>query len=152
MRHHQDTSAPSFNAHPARDTILNPTLTPSRPKLITAIPSAAALLGFAAVQVEHHYAAGPHDVLEAKTGWIGAAIAATALALLALTAALLNSVTAGRLAALGLITLGIASTQHPHNPSSFGTIGGAAAIVAAIVITVQFGGRRTSVRLHQRKT
>lgn len=138
--------------HPARDTILNPTPTPSRLKLITAIPSAAALLGFAAVQVEHHYAAGPRDLLEAKTGWIGAAIAATALALLALTAALLNSVTAGRFAALGLTTLGIASTLHPHDPSSFGTIGGGAAIVAAIVMTVQSGGRSTSVRLPQQKT
>lgn len=133
--------------HPARDEILKPTLTPSWPKLITAVPSAVALLAFAAVQVGHRYTAEPHDVLEAKTGWVGAAIATTALALLALTAAMLDGVAASRLTALGLVILGIASALHPHDPSSFGTIGGAAAIVLAIALAVLSVGHKTVGRV-----
>lgn len=123
-------------AHPRRHEVLHPSLQAGRTSATIGAAVAAVLLVFAAVQVSHHYTAAPHDLLEAKTGWIGAAIAATALAL----AVLLATFTGGRistvLSAGGLLTLGTASLLHPQLPSSFAAVGGAAAIATALALVV----------------
>jgi hypothetical protein len=119
-------------AHPRRREVLRPALHVSRGAAAVGGPTALALLGFAAVQVGHHYAAAPHDLLEAKTGWVGAAIATTALALVVLVATFTGGRFSTTLGASGLLILGAASLLHPQLPSSFATAGGAAAIAAAV--------------------
>lgn len=124
----------ALRLHPARHEVLHPAIQPDRRRVALAAPGAIALLGFAAIQVGHHYNAPPHDLLEAKTGWLGAAIAATGLAFTLLDAALLRSTAATALTAAGLAVLGLGSVLHPYTPSSFGTIGGSLSLLAAAAL------------------
>lgn len=124
----------ALRLHPARHEVLHPAIQPGRRLLALAVPGAVALLAFAAVQVSHHYNAAPHDLLEAKTGWLGAAIATTGLAFTLLAAALLRSTAATALTAAGLAVLGLGSLLHPHAPSSFGTIAGTLSLLAAAAL------------------
>ena len=134
-------------AHPCRQEVLRPVLQVRGRATAVGAATAAALLGFAAVQVGDHYAAGPHDLLEAKTGWIGAAIGATALAFVMLLAAFTGGRFSAALGALGLLLLGTASLLHPHLPSSFAVAGGAAAIAAAAaMVAMSWNSRRRLVQ------
>lgn len=123
-------------AHPARDQVLHPDRVLEPRRLVVALPAAGALAVFAAVQVAHHGHAAPHDLLVAKTGYIGAAISCLALALLCLSSALTRSRTTTVFAALGLGVLGAASLVHPHLASSWGTVGGLLAIAAALALAI----------------
>lgn len=120
--------------HPARGALLRARPRPDRALLVLAAPAAVALLIFAGAQVGHHYNAGPRDLLEAKTGWLGAAIASTALALTLLAAAVLRSPAAALLTTAGLAVLGTGSLLHPHLASSYGTIGGGLALAGAAAL------------------
>ncbi|WP_130491838.1 hypothetical protein [Motilibacter rhizosphaerae] len=119
--------------HPRRREVLRPRVRVDLPLLVLAVPASAGLLAFAVVQVAHHYAAGPGDVLEAKVGWLGAALCCLGLASVVLVSALLSDRTPALLAAAGLAVLGGASVLHPHLPSSLGVLGGSAALVGAAV-------------------
>lgn len=124
----------ALRLHPARHEVLHPAIRPDRRLLPIAVPGAITLLAFAAFQVGHHYNAPPHDLLEAKNGWLGATIATTSLAFTLLAAALIRSTPATALTAAGLAVLGLGSVLHPHAPSSFDTIGGTISLLAAAAL------------------
>lgn len=134
--------------HPARRDVVRPALAPDRLLLAPAVAGALALAVFSAVQVAHHHTASSGDLLEAKTGWLGAAFCGLALALVVLAAALLRSTAATVLGAAGLAVVGVGSLLHPSAASSFGSIGGAGALVLAValllVVVVQLRGQGES--------
>jgi len=123
----------ALRLHPARHDVLHPVLRPGR-LLVVAVPTSLALLTFAGAQLAHHYAAAPHDVLEAKTGWLGAGFGAAGLAFTVLAGALLRSRGATALSAAGLGVLGIGSLLHPDVPSSFGVVGGTLSLLVAVAL------------------
>lgn len=134
----------ALRLHPARREVLRPRWDVDRALLPAVAAAAILLLAFALVQLHHHETAEPHDLLEAKTGWLGAAFCSTALALVLAAAVLLRSRAAARLSAAGLAVLGTASVLHPTAASSLGRVGGLAGCALAAALLVR--SRRASDR------
>lgn len=123
--------------HPARRELLR--VGPWHgPSLIVGALTAAPLVWYAIAQAAAHRAGSPTDPHVEMAHYAGTTAAALALAALVLLAA---SRRPGRRVAVGsatvgLAVLGAASIIWPDQVSSFGTVGGAAALVAAAAVAV----------------